>query len=44
MSRVSENVQLGDIKDLFRILIGAPHGQINLAQLEDAKVQINEIV
>jgi len=26
MSRVSENVQLGDIKDLFRILIGAPHG------------------
>lgn len=38
MSRVSDNVHLGDIKDLFRILSGSAE------DYADAKVPINEIV
>lgn len=42
MSRVSDQVSLGDIKDLFRILLGFSPG--SMAGFEDAKVPINEIV
>ena len=42
MSRVSDSVSLGDIKDLFRILLGFSPG--SLTGYEDAKVPINEVV
>lgn len=40
MSRVSDNIQLGDVKELHRIVIGAP----NLNGIEDEKISINEVV
>jgi len=40
MSRVSDNIQLGDVKELHRIVVGAPTGN----GIEDVKVPINEIV
>lgn len=42
MSRVSDNVHLADIKDLFRIMVGAAPGA--LGDFDDVKVPINEIV
>ena len=42
MSRVSDDIHLGDIKDLYRILIGVAPGA--LAGFEDVKVPINEVV
>ena len=44
MSRVFDQVNLGDIKDLYRILIGAAPGTVGLTGFEDAKVPINEVV
>lgn len=44
MSRVFDHVNLGDIKDLYRILIGAAPGTVGLAGFEDAKIPINEVV
>ena len=44
MSRVFDQVNLGDIKDLYRVLIGAAPGTVGLAGFEDAKVPINEVV
>ena len=44
MSRVFDQVNLGDIKDLYRILIGAAPGTVGLAGFEDAKIPINEVV
>ena len=44
MSRVFDQVNLGDIKELYRILIGAAPGTVGLAGFEDAKIPINEIV
>ena len=40
MARVSDNIQLGDVKELHRIVIGAP----NLNGIEDEKISINEVV
>ena len=40
MSRVSDNIQLGDVKELHRIVVGAPTGNA----IEDVKVPINEVV
>ena len=42
MSRVSDNIQMKDIKDLHRIIVGASPGQT--AGIEDVKVSINEVV
>jgi len=42
MSRVSDNVQMRDIKDLHRIIVGAQPG--STAGIEDVKVPINEVV
>ena len=42
MSRVSDNIQLKDIKDLHRIIVGASPG--STAGIEDVKVPINEVV
>lgn len=42
MSRVSDDIHMGDIKDLYRILIGVAPG--GLAGFEDVKVPINEVV
>lgn len=44
MSRVYDQVNLGDIKELYRILIGAAPGTVGLAGFEDAKIPINEVV
>lgn len=44
MSRVFDNVALGDIKELYRILIGAAPGTVGLTGFEDAKIPINEVV
>lgn len=42
MSRISDDIHLGDIKDLYRILIGVAPG--GLAGFEDVRVPINEVV
>ena len=42
MSRVSDNIHLADIKDLYRIMVGAAPGA--LGDLDDVKVPINEVV
>lgn len=42
MSRLSDAISLGDIKNLFRILLGFSPG--SMAGYEDAKVPINEVV
>lgn len=44
MSRIFDQINLGDIKDLYRILIGAAPGTVGLVGFEDAKVPINEVV
>ena len=40
MARVSDNIQLGDVKELHRIVIGAP----NLNGIEDERVSIQDVV
>ena len=40
MSRVSDNVQLRDVKELHRILVGASSSH----EIEDVKVAVNELV
>lgn len=42
MSRVNDDIQLGDVKELHRIMVGAAPG--SNAGIEDIKVPINEIV
>ena len=42
MSRVSDNIQMKEIKDLHRIVVGASPG--STAGIEDVKVPINEVV
>ena len=42
MSRVNDDIQLGDVKELHRIIVGAAPG--NNVGIEDVKVPINEIV
>jgi hypothetical protein len=42
MSRVSDSIQLKDIKELHRIIVGASPG--STAGIEDVKVPINEVV
>ena len=42
MSRVNDHIQLGDAKELHRIIVGAAPG--SNAGLEDVKVPINEVV
>lgn len=42
MSRVSDLIQLGDIKELHRILVGAMPGS-NVG-IDDVKIPINEVV
>ena len=42
MSRVSDTIQLGDIKELHRIVVGAMPGS-NVG-IDDVKVPISEIV
>ena len=44
MSRVFDNLNLSDIKDLYRILIGAAPGTVGLTGFEDVKIPINEVV
>ena len=42
MSRVNDDIQLGDVKELHRIIVGAAPGS-NIG-IEDVKVPINEVV
>jgi hypothetical protein len=42
MSRVNDNIALGDIKELHRIVVGAAPG--SNAGIEDVRVPINELV
>lgn len=40
MSRVNDNIQLGDIKELHRIIVGASSSH----DIEEVKVSISELV
>jgi|DEB0MinimDraft_12_1074336.scaffolds.fasta_scaffold30365_1 hypothetical protein len=40
MSRVSDHIQLGDVKELHRIVVGANTSH----DIEDVKVSVNEVV
>ena len=40
MSRVSDNIQLGDVKELHRIVVGAHTSH----DIEDVRVSVNEVV
>ena len=40
MSRVADSIQLGDVKELHRIIIGA--GSCN--EIQDVKVAVNEVI
>ena len=42
MSRVNDDIQLGDVKELHRIIVGAAPGS-NIG-IEDVRVPINEVV
>mmetsp|Transcript_35577 Transcript_35577/g.54384 ORF Transcript_35577/g.54384 Transcript_35577/m.54384 type:complete len:85 (+) Transcript_35577:2027-2281(+) len=42
MSRVSDHISLGDVKELHRIIVGAQPG--SNAGIEEVKVPINEVV
>ena len=44
MSRIFDQVNLGDIKDLYRVLLGAAPGTVGLSGFEDAKIPISEVV
>ena len=40
MSRVSDNIQLGDVKEFHRIILGARTSH----EIEDVKIPVNEVV
>ena len=41
MSRVSDNINLREVKDLFRVLLGVGPGAVGI---ENAQVPINEAI